>query len=53
MTKAQARWPFLTFFDATTIKNERRFATMVKERCSLSKEGAEADVRQWMHNKAF
>lgn len=53
MTEAQARWPFLTYFDTSTIKNEHQLATMVKEPCSLSQEGAEADVRQWMQNKAF
>lgn len=53
MVEAQARWPFLTHFDASTIKNERQLVTMVKERCSLSQQDAGADVRQWMQNKAF
>lgn len=53
MVEAQARWPFLTHFDASTIKNERQLVTMVKERCSRSQEVAEADVRQWMQNKRF
>ena len=51
MVEAQARWPFLTYFDASTIKNERQLVTMVKERCSRSQEDAEADVHQWMQNK--
>lgn len=51
--EAQARWPFLTHFDASTIKNERQLVTMVKERCSHSQEDAEADVREWMQGKAF
>ena len=53
MADAQARWPFLTHFDATTIKNERQLVTMVKERCSRSQEDAESDLRQWMKGKAF
>jgi hypothetical protein len=53
MAEAQKRWPFLTHFDASTIKNERQLVTMVKERCSRSQEDAEADVREWMQNKEF
>lgn len=53
MTGAQARWPFLTDFDASTIKNERQLTTMVKERCSRSQEEADADVHEWMEGKAF
>ena len=53
MAEAQARWPFLTHFDASTIKNERQLVTMVKERCSLSPEAAQADVREWVQNKTF
>jgi hypothetical protein len=53
ITDAQKRWPFLTHFDASTIKNERQLATMVKERRSHSQEQAEADVREWMQGKAF
>ena len=53
MADAQLRWPFLTHFDASTIKNDRQLVTMVKERCSMSQEGAENDVRQWMEGKVF
>lgn len=53
MAEAQARWPFLTHFDASTIKNERQLVTMVKERCSLSPEAAQADVGEWMQKKIF
>ena len=53
MAEAQARWPFLTHFDASTIKNERQLVTMVSERCSRSQEAAETDVRRWMQNKVF
>jgi hypothetical protein len=53
MADAQRRWPFLTHFDASTIKNERQLMTMVKERCSRSWQDAEADVREWMQKKTF
>lgn len=53
MADAQVRWPFLTHFDASTVKNDRQLVTMVKERCSMSQEDAENDVRQWMEGKVF
>ena len=53
MAEAQKRWPFLTHFDASTIKNERQLVTMIKERCSRSQEDVEADVREWMQSKEF
>ena len=53
MVEAQVRWLFLTHFDASTIKNEGRLVTMVKERCSCSQQDAEADVRHWMRGKVF
>ena len=53
MLDAQKRWPFLTHFDASTIKNDRQLVTMVKERCSLSQADAENDVRQWMEGKVL
>jgi len=53
MVEAQARWPFLTHFDASTLKNDRKLVTMVKERCSWSQKDAESDVRQWMEGKVF
>jgi hypothetical protein len=53
MADARARWPFLTYFDASTIKNDRQLVTMVKERCSMSQEDAENDVRQWMVGKVL
>jgi hypothetical protein len=53
MLEAQKRWPFLTNFDASTIKNERQLVTMVKERRSLTESEAEDQVQQWMQNKVF
>ena len=53
MADAQVRWPFLTHFDASTIKNERQLITLVKDRSSKSQDQAEADVHEWMQNKSF
>ena len=53
MADSQRRWPFLTHFDSSTIRNDRQLVTMVKERCSHSQDDAEADVREWMQGKAF
>jgi hypothetical protein len=53
MADAQRRWPFLAHVDASTIKNERQLATMVKERCSRSQLETEVDVREWMQGKAI
>jgi hypothetical protein len=53
IAEAQARWPFLIHFDASTIKNDRQLATMVKERCSLTQEAAENDVRLWMDGEVL
>jgi hypothetical protein len=53
MADAQAHWPFLTHFDASTIKNERQLITLVKDRSSKSQDQAEADVHEWMQNKSF
>ena len=53
LADAQRRWPFLTHFDASTIKNERQLVTMVKERCSLPQADAEDQVRAWVAGKVF
>ena len=53
MAEAQTRWPFLTHFDASTIKNERQLITLVKDRSSKSQDQAEADVHEWMEGKVF
>jgi hypothetical protein len=51
LKEAQARWPFLTRLDAKTIRNQKHLATMVKERCLVSAEKAEADVAEWAKGK--
>lgn len=53
LKEAQARWPFLTHSDARTIRNEKQLPTMIKERCSLLPEKAEADVADWAKGKRF
>jgi hypothetical protein len=53
MVEAQERWPFLTNYDAGTIKVPEQLVTMVKERRSLSRAEAEKDVREWMAGKDF
>lgn len=47
MKEAQQRWPFLTNFDASTIKNEPQLISLVKDRTGGSRSEAEADVRAW------
>jgi hypothetical protein len=53
MVEAQERWPFLTHFDASTIKNPEQLVTMVKERCSRSHADAERDVLDWAADRKF
>ena len=53
MVEARARWPFMTYFDASTIKNERQLITLIKERSSRSLEEVETDVRTWLDGKSF
>ena len=53
MKDAQAKWPFLTNFDVSTLKSEPQLASMVKDRSSISKEQAESDVRAWAADKQF
>jgi len=54
MAEAQAHWPFLTHFDASTIKNERQLVTTNKnekiDQAELDRYGTErvpADVFHW------
>jgi hypothetical protein len=53
MKKAQERWPFITNFDASTIKNQLQLAVLVKDRTGVSQKAAEADVRDWVGDKSF
>jgi hypothetical protein len=53
MVEAQQRWPFLTYYDASTIKNPEQLVTMVKDRTSQSQAAAEKDVSEWMVGRDF
>ena len=53
LKEAQARWPFLTHGDATKIRNRKQLVTMVRDRCLLSAERAQADVSDWAEGKRF
>ena len=53
MNEAQQHWPFLTNFDASTIRNELQLISMVKDRTGGSRLEAEADVRAWLAGKDF
>lgn len=53
MKEAQQHWPFLTNFDASTIRNELQLISMVKDRTGGSRVEAEADVRAWLAGKEF
>jgi hypothetical protein len=53
MKEAQQHWPFLTNFDASTIKNELQLISIVKDRTGRSRAEAEADVRSWTAGKQF
>ena len=53
MKDAQTRWPFLTNFDASTIKNPLQLISMVKDRSGRPRGEAQADVEAWMSGKRF
>ncbi|BDW99469.1 hypothetical protein [Maricaulis maris] len=51
MHSAQLKWPFLTNFDCSTIKDERQLSAMVQTRMSVSEETARDDVHQWFEQQ--
>jgi hypothetical protein len=53
MDDARQRWPFLTRFDASTIRNELQLVSIVKDRSGRSRPEAEADVQAWTAGKDF
>jgi hypothetical protein len=53
MKEAQQHWPFLTNFDASTIKNELQLISIVKDRTGGSRAEAESDVHAWTAGKQF
>ena len=50
---AQQRWPFLIYFDLSTIKNEVQLSSIVKDRSSIPEVQAKSDVQAWMRGKQF
>ena len=53
MKDAQQHWPFITNFDASTIKNELQLIEIVKDRSARPRAEAAADVQAWTAGKAF
>jgi hypothetical protein len=53
MRDAQRLWPFLTNFDASTIRNEQQLVEMVKDRSGRSRDVARAEVAAWTAGKTF
>ncbi len=53
LREAQARWPFLTYFDLSTIRNETQLRSIVKDRSGISDDRARADVAAWTAGKTF
>jgi hypothetical protein len=53
MRDAQRRWPFLTNFDASTIKNDVQLTALVGDRSGRPRAEAQADVLAWTAGKQF
>jgi hypothetical protein len=53
MRSAQQRWPFLTHFDLSTIKNEIQLRSIVKDLSSIREAQARRDVQAWAEGKEF
>ena len=53
MAEARERWPFITLFDASTIKTEAQLISLVKDRTSVPRPEAERDVQLWTADRQF
>ncbi len=53
MEEAQERWPYLTNFDLSTIKNEDQLRSIVRDRYALSENEANDRVAEWGQGKHF
>jgi hypothetical protein len=53
MDDAQQRWPYLTNFDLSTIKNEVQLRSIIKDRSSITDVQAKSDVQTWLAGKQF
>ncbi|MGZ8361260.1 MAG: hypothetical protein ACXWUX_12130 [Allosphingosinicella sp.] len=52
MRQARRHWPFITHFDASTIRNGTPLVTRVKDRSGGTRQ-AEFDVEAWMVGRQF
>jgi hypothetical protein len=53
MEDAQQRWPYLTNFNLSTIKNEVQLRSIVRDRYGLSENDAKNRVSEWGQGKHF
>jgi len=53
MKEARHHWPFLTNYDASTIRNELQLVRMVGDRTGRAQPEAQADVAAWLAGKTF
>ena len=53
MSEAQRLWPFLTNYDASTLKNSLQLTTMVKDRSGRPQAEVAAEVEAWTAGKRF
>jgi hypothetical protein len=53
MAEARERWPFITLFDASTIKSEVQLVSLVKDRTGVARADAERDVQLWTRDRQF
>ena len=53
MEEAKQRWPYLTNFDLSTIKNEVQLRSIVRDRYGLSEKEAKDRVFEWGQGKQF
>ena len=53
MKDAQMLWPFMTNFDASTIKREEQLVALVRDRSARPRDEVKAEVRSWADGKDF
>jgi hypothetical protein len=53
MRDAQRRWPFITYFDASTVHGPAQLAVLIAIRSGCSRSAAHDEVRQWVAGKDF
>lgn len=53
MKSAQARWPFLTTIDCSTIKTRGQFVSLIRTRAQITEEKASDQIDAWMKSNNF